>query len=102
MPTVAYDHPRYESGGYWRGPSWPETTYLAAKGLKFYGYHKTAVDERDNARQMEHGVQLKGQFLLDRDGIVRWANIECAKEGLPGFGKFPTDEALVGAVQALG
>lgn len=48
MPTVAYDHPRYESGGYWRGPSWPETTYLAAKGLKFYGYEKTAEALRQN------------------------------------------------------
>ncbi len=48
MPTVAYDDPRYESGGYWRGPSWPETTYFAAKGLKFYGYHKTAEALRQN------------------------------------------------------
>ena len=23
--------------------------------------------------------QLKGQFLVDRDGIVRWANIECSE-----------------------
>jgi glycogen debranching enzyme len=48
MPTVAYDHPRYESGGYWRGPSWPETTYFAAKGLKFYGHRKTAEALRQN------------------------------------------------------
>lgn len=48
MPTVAYDHPRYESGGYWRGPSWPETTYFAAKGLKFYGFKKTAEALRQN------------------------------------------------------
>jgi len=68
---------------------------------KVQGYHKTAVDQRDNARQMEHGIQLKGQFLLDRDGIVRWANIECASEGLAGFGKFPTDEELLGAAGAL-
>jgi len=46
MPTVAYDHPRYESGGYWRGPSWPETTYFAAKGLKFYGHEKIAESLR--------------------------------------------------------
>ena len=68
---------------------------------KVQGYHKTVVDERDNARQMEHGVQLKGQFLLDRDGVVRWANIECASEGLAGFGKFPTDEELIGAAGTL-
>ena len=48
MPTVAYDHPRYQSGGYWRGPSWPETTYFAAKGLKFYGHKQTAEALRQN------------------------------------------------------
>jgi glycogen debranching enzyme len=48
MPTVAYDHPRYESGGYWRGPSWPETTYFAAKGLKLCGHEKTAEALRQN------------------------------------------------------
>jgi len=68
---------------------------------KVQGYHKTVVDQRDNERQMEHGVQLKGQFLLDRDGVVRWANIECASEGLAGFGKFPTDEELLGAAATL-
>ena len=68
---------------------------------KVHGYHPTAVDQRDSARQMEHGVQLKGQFLLDRDGVVRWVNIECAGEGLAGFGKFPTDEELLSAASAL-
>jgi putative isomerase len=42
MPTLAYDHPKYDSAGYWRGPTWPETTYFATKGLKHYGYTKTA------------------------------------------------------------
>jgi len=45
--------------------------------------------------------QLEGQFLLDRDAIVRWPNIECAKEGLAGVGKFPTEEELMSAAQTL-
>ena len=45
--------------------------------------------------------QLKGQFLIDRDGIVRWANIECAKEGLAGIGKNPPEEMLLSAARAL-
>ena len=44
--------------------------------------------------------QLKGQFLIDRDGIVRWANIECA-EGMAGLGKFPSDEEILTAARAL-
>src|SRR5213593_3794024 len=41
--------------------------------------------------------QLKGQFLIDRDGIVRWANIECAKEGLAGLGKNPPEDVILSA-----
>jgi glycogen debranching enzyme len=48
MPTMAYDHPKYDSAGYWRGPTWPETTYFATKGLKAYGYTKTAEAIREN------------------------------------------------------
>jgi hypothetical protein len=40
-------------------------------------------------------AQLKGQFLIDRDGIIAGPNIECATEGLAGVGKFPSvDEAV--------
>lgn len=62
------------------------------------GYTQTATDLRDSEK---HLTQLKGQFLLDRDAIVRWANIECAKEGIPGFGKFPTEADLMAAVRSL-
>ena len=46
-------------------------------------------------------VQLTGQFLVDREGVVRWANIECAQEGLAGIIKFPTEEDLLAAVRIL-
>ena len=62
------------------------------------GYSETQTDQADMARQWP---QLKGQFLIDRDGIVRWANIECAKEGLAGIGKFPPEETLLSAARAL-
>lgn len=61
------------------------------------GYANTATDQTDMERQWP---QLKGQFLIDRDGIVRWANIECA-EGIAGVGKFPSDEEILTAVRAL-
>jgi len=62
------------------------------------GYQTTAIDERDRER---HAMQLKGQFLLDRDGVVRWTNIECAREGLAGIGKFPSDAELLDAARSL-
>ena len=37
MPTVAYDDPEY-STEYWRGPTWLNVAYFAAKGLKNYGF----------------------------------------------------------------
>ena len=58
----------------------------------------TATDLQDKERQFP---QLKGQFLVDRDGIIRWVNIECANEGLAGIGKFPTAEEFLAAARAL-
>lgn len=36
MPTVSFDNPEY-SNDYWRGPTWLNVAYFAAKGLKNYG-----------------------------------------------------------------
>jgi len=62
------------------------------------GYMETASDQHDRA---QHGTQLKGQFLLDRDGVVRWMNIEGAREGPSGLGKFPSEAELLDAVKSL-
>jgi peroxiredoxin len=70
----------------------------AATISKFDGYTDNQTDHADMERQWP---QLKGQFLIDRDGIVRWANIECAAEGLAGIGKFPSEEEIVTAVRNL-
>jgi hypothetical protein len=45
--------------------------------------------------------QLKGQFLIDADGIVRWANVECSNEGIAGVGKFPSDDELLAAAVSI-
>jgi hypothetical protein len=71
----------------------------AAQALdKLDGFTRTETDNKE----VERGItQLKGQFLVDRDGIVRWANVELASEGLAGLGKFPTEQQLVEAVRGL-
>ena len=63
------------------------------------GFEWTEVDMADRVR---HRVQVTGQFLIDRDGIVRWSNIEMAQEGLGGLEKFPTEEELVAAAALIG
>ena len=70
----------------------------AAAVAKQDGYTDTDTDKADLDRQWP---QLKGQFLIDRDGIVRWANIECATEGVAGVGKFPSEEEILTAARAL-
>lgn len=61
-------------------------------------FQPTPTDREDAERQFP---QLEGRFLLDREGIVRWVYVECAKEGLAGVGKFPTDEELLTAARSL-
>jgi peroxiredoxin len=65
---------------------------------KLDGYTENQTDKADMKRQWP---QLKGQFLIDRNGIVRWANVECATEGFAGIGKFPSAEEILTAVRAL-
>lgn len=62
------------------------------------GYQKTEADLRDIERQWP---LAKAQFLVDRDGIVRWANVECEVDGFAGIGKFPADQEILDAVRML-
>ena len=59
------------------------------------GFQRTAANQRDAG----HFLQLEGQFLIYRDGVIRWANVECAQEGPAGMGKFPTVDELLAAAQ---
>ncbi|VTU45656.1 MULTISPECIES: redoxin domain-containing protein [unclassified Variovorax] len=61
------------------------------------GYAYTPTDQGEVERQWP---QLKALFLIDREGIVRWANIECGAEGLAGIGKFPSEEVILDAARA--
>jgi peroxiredoxin len=58
----------------------------------------TAQDEQDSERQLP---MLVGQFLVDRDGIIRWANIEGARNGLADMAHFPADEEFLAAARSL-
>jgi peroxiredoxin len=70
----------------------------AAATAKLDGYEQNATDNADLERQWP---QLKSQFLIDRGGVVRWAYIECATEGLAGVGKFPSVEEILTAARTL-
>jgi hypothetical protein len=60
------------------------------------------IDRREYTPDIErHQAQLIGQFLIDRDGVIRWTNIECERDGLEGLARFPTDDELLAAARAL-
>lgn len=67
-----------------------------------------ALDRADGIDSVEHGRdyqrhrgQRTAQFLIDRDGVIRWANIECARDGLEGLERFPSEAELLNAARAL-
>jgi peroxiredoxin len=62
------------------------------------GYVCTAADRGDIERQWP---QLKALFMIDRDGIVRWADIECQADGLAGIGKVPSDATILEAARGV-
>lgn len=62
------------------------------------GYRESPTDHSDMEKQWP---QLKGQFLIDPHGVIRWANIECGSEGLAGIGKFPSTAEILAAARAL-
>jgi hypothetical protein len=63
------------------------------------GFEFTDTDKQELEQQFPLET---GQFLVDRDGIVWWVNLELAREGYAAIGKFPTDEELLQVVQAYG
>lgn len=61
-------------------------------------YEQTATDQREAER---HFAQLMGQFMIDREGIIRWVNIEGASGGPAAIGRFPSlAELLAAAAEA--
>ena len=77
----------------------PQLVAVASQELnQMDGFEPNESDREDQARQFP---QLDGQFLIDRAGIVRWSNIECADEGLGGLGRFPAREVLLSTAREL-
>ena len=61
------------------------------------GFEMTQADEQIYAA---HGGLLNGLFLLDREGIVRWAHIE-AQDRISDFGKAVPEAEILAAARAL-
>ena len=66
MPTVSFDHPMY-SNDYWRGPTWLNVAYFAAKGLKNYGF---AVADAIKESILNMCFEEKGGIYENYDSIT--------------------------------
>ncbi len=75
----------------------PESGATEAIG-RLDGFETTDSEREEMER---HQAQFTGQFLIDREGVVRWSSIECAREGLAGIDKFPSDEEVLAAAKLL-
>lgn len=71
---------------------------LSAKLTAEDGYTGTPNDQADLDRQWP---QLKALYMIDRDGIVRWVDIECQQEGMAGIGKLPSEEVILQAARSM-
>jgi peroxiredoxin len=67
------------------------------------GYEMNATDLEEVTEQWRWDVatQLMARFLIDREGIVRWVDIEGANRGLVGIGTLATDDELFAAAHRL-
>jgi hypothetical protein len=83
-----------------RGMGLPEAPAAEAYDAlgRLDGYTPT---EGDMAELERHRAQGTGFFLMDRAGIVRWANIEGARDGLDGVDQMPSDDEILDAARAL-
>jgi peroxiredoxin len=70
-------------------PARPGTAHEDVSG--FDGY---TVSKEDHADFDRHQAQMIGQFLIDGDGVVRWAHVEQSP------GDFPSEAELLATVRA--
>lgn len=75
MPTVSYDDPEY-SQTYWRGNTWLNVAYFAAKGLKEYGFDETA----DQIKEIILGwVENDGENIHENYDSSSGKGLYCSK-----------------------
>lgn len=62
-------------------------------------FEYTVTDTQEAEQQFPMDV---GQFFIDRDGIVRWANLELTRGGVAAIGNFPSEEELLAVARVHG
>jgi hypothetical protein len=66
-----------------------------------YEMNGTDMEEIEQQWRWDLATQLMARFLIDRDGLVQWVDIEGAGQGMAGIGQLASDDELFAAVRAL-
>ena len=76
-------------------PAWD----FIALQRRLYAYDLSEEEQEQWTRN--RGLST-GQFLVDREGIVRWTRVQNMADPPAGLGNYPSDDEFLAAVQALG
>jgi peroxiredoxin len=69
--------------------------------LDGYEMNERDLQEVEEQWRWDLTTQLMARFLIDREGVIRWVDIEGAGEGMAGIGLLASDDELFAAVHAL-
>jgi len=70
VTTVARDHPKYDPGQMWRGPTWVNVNYLLIEGLERSGYPDLARELRRRTLQMVMGADDIYEYYHPETGAM--------------------------------
>jgi peroxiredoxin len=65
------------------------------------GFVSVESDDHERAHQMTSSVQMTGQFLVNREGIVRWSFVEMSRGGMASAGQYPSDDELLETARSV-
>ena len=90
VPSLSFDHPKYNSfGDYWVGSVWAPTNYMLFKGLQKYGYSQLAYDIALNHVENVAEVFKKTGTLWENYAPERIEQGNAAKPDFVGWSGLP-------------
>ena len=77
-------------------------TEIAGRLNEIDGFEWGPAEMEDLQQQWgwDTATQLVGRYLIDRDGVIRWVDLECGK-AVAGLGTLSSQDELLAAVRAL-
>lgn len=78
----------------------PVWDFIAAQ-RRLYPYEMTESEQQAWTQWSRKQRLSTGQFLVDRDGVVRWARIQRMTDHPAGLGNYPSDKEFLAALQTL-